>query len=144
MYHYTKIRGYKITSTLREWQANIVRFLPNDVFLLEPVLTSLSTPNLQWQTTYILILWLSLVCLAPFDLVTIESSAQGDNLVTRLLNLAKRGLGSAGKDRDACAILCARVLSRRDVWQQELSPFMDWAVSVFSTSDESTLLVCFP
>jgi len=64
--------------------------------------------------------------------------------VTRLLDLAKAGLASAGKDRDACAILCARVLSRQDVWSQELAPFMDWGVSVFSDSSEKVLLVLKP
>lgn len=121
-----------------------MRFMPNDVFLLEPVLSSLSNPTSQWQTTYILILWLSLISLAPFDLTTIESSSSGEKLVTRLLDLAKRGLASAGKDRDACAILCARVLSRRDVWSDELAPFMDWGVSVFSDSNEKVLLVLKP
>lgn len=118
--------------------------MPNDVFLLEPVLSSISNPTSQWQTTYILILWLSLICLAPFDLTTIESASSGEKLVTRLLDLAKAGLASAGKDRDACAILCARVLSRQDVWSQELAPFMDWGVSVFSDSSEKVLLVLKP
>ena len=141
MYHYTKIRGYKITSAFPNIETNSVRFLPNEVYLLEPVLSSLSAPNLQWQTTYILLLWLSLICLAPFDLATIESSDGGISLVTRLIDLAKRGLSSGGKERDACAILCARVLSRGDVWQQELLPFMTWATEIFSTPEDNILLV---
>jgi tubulin-specific chaperone D len=127
--------------TLNQLPSDIVRFLPNEVYLLEPVLTSLSTPNLQWQTTYILILWLSLICLAPFDLASIESSSAGESLVTRLLALAKRGLGSPGKERDASAILCARVLSRGDVWRVELAPFMIWSIHVFSSSEDNVLLV---
>lgn len=119
----------------------IVRFLPNEVYLLELVLASLSTPNLQWQTTYILILWLSLICLAPFDLATIESSSTEESLVTRLLALAKRGLGSPGKERDASAILCARVLSRGDVWREELTLFMIWSIEVFSSPEDNILLV---
>lgn len=61
--------------------------------------------------------------------------------MTRLLDIAKRGLGSAGKDRDACAILCARVLSRGDVWTAELQPFMAWAVEIFSSPEDKILLV---
>jgi len=118
-----------------------VRFLPNEVYLIEPVMSTLSTQNLQWQTRYILLLWLSLICLAPFDLATISSEDNGKDLVTRLIDLSKSGLSSAGKDRDACAILCARVLSRKDVWQTELSPFMTWTVDLFSSSNESILLV---
>lgn len=109
--------------------------------LLEPVLSTLSTPDLQWQTTYILLLWLSLICLAPFDLSTISSQGAERSLVTRLIELSKRGLSSAGKDRDACAILCARILCRRDVWQAELPAFMTWAIDVFSSPEESILLV---
>jgi hypothetical protein len=115
--------------------------LPNEVYLLEPVLSSLSSSNLQWQSTYILLLWLSLICLAPFDLATIESSNGGESLVSRLIHLAKQRLNSGGKERDACAILCARVLSRRDVWQYELSPFMNWAIEIFSTPEDDILLV---
>jgi len=115
----------------------VVRFLPNEVYLLEPVLKALNTPKLQWQTTYILLLWLSLICLAPFDLASIDSTTGNTSLVKRLIELTKRGLGSAGKERDACAILGARVLSRSDVWQQELPSFMTWAVEIF-TSDQDT------
>ncbi len=141
MYHYTKIRGYKVTSTHQESRADVVRFLPNEVYLLEPVLESLSALNLRWQTTYILLLWLSLICLAPFDLTSIESSNGTKSLVTRLLDMAKQGLGSGGKERDACAILCGRVLSRGDVWRVELEPFMMWAIGVFSSSEDNILLV---
>jgi hypothetical protein len=111
------------------------------VYLLELVLESLSTPNLQWQTTYILLLWLSLICLAPFDLASIQSSNGRESLVTRLLDMAKGGLGSGGRERDACAILCARVLSRADVWRVELQPFMRRAIEVFSSPEDNLLLV---
>lgn len=115
--------------------------MPNEVYLLEPVLVSLSTPNLLWQTRYVLLLWLSLICLAPFDLVSIQSSTDGQNLVTRLIDLAKQGLRSAGNDRDASAVLCARILSRGDVWRSELQPFMAWAIDVFSSDRDEVLLV---
>jgi tubulin-specific chaperone D len=141
MYHYTKIRGHKVASRLVPGKADIVRFLPNDVYLLEPVLASVSITNLQWQTTYILLLWLSLICLAPFDLASIESLNDGRRLITRLIDLAKRGLGSGGKERDACAILCARVLSRSDVWRHELGSFMRWAIDIFSSPEQNILLV---
>lgn len=111
------------------------------MYLLEPVLGSLSTPKLQWQTTYILLLWLSLICLAPFDLASVESLDGRESLVTRLLDMSKQGLKSAGKERDACAILCARVLSRGDVWRTELGPFILWAIEVFTSSEDNVFLV---
>jgi hypothetical protein len=115
-----------------------VRFLPNDVYLLEPVLEAVGRQGLQWQTKYILLLWLSLIVLAPFDLERIQSSTE-EGLVQRLLDLAKGELASPGKERDACAILCARVLSRRDVWRAELPQFMNWAVEEFE--NEGNLLL---
>ena len=118
-----------------------VRILPIDVFLLEPVLSAISTPNLLWQTKYILLLWLSLICLAPFDLASIESHETTQSLVTRLLKVSEEGLGVAGKERDACAILCARVLSRSDVWRTELHPFMTRAIDVFQSPGDNILLV---
>jgi tubulin-specific chaperone D len=110
---------------------------------MEPLLGALSDSHLQWQTTYILLLWLSLICLAPFDLASIESPFDGQRLVTRLLDLSKRGLRSGGKERDASAILCARVLSRSDVWGTELTPFLTWAIQIF-TSPEDNILLVFP
>ena len=68
----------------------------------------------------------------------------GESLVTRLLTLAKRGLGSPGKERDASAILCARVLSRGDVWRGELAPFMKWSKDAFLVSEDNILLVMSP
>lgn len=62
--------------------------------------------------------------------------------MTRLLDMARRGLGSGGKERDACAILCARVLSRGDVWTAELDSFMSWASETFSSLEQNILLVC--
>ena len=143
LYHYTKIRGYQITSTPNEIVGPdiLVQFLPNDVYLLEPLVTALSGSNLQWQTTYILLLWLSLICLAPFDLQTIGSVNNDQTLATKLLDLAKRHLKSAGKQREASAILCARVVSRSDVWRTELPSFLTWAIQIFSAAEDNLLLV---
>ena len=116
-----------------------VRFLPNDVYLLEPVLEAVGRQGLQWQTKYILLLWLSLIILAPFDLERIQSSTE-EGLVKRLLDVAKRELATPGKERDASAILCARVLSRRDVWRTELPSFLNWAIEIFE-NEESIFLV---
>jgi hypothetical protein len=62
-------------------------------------------------------------------------------LVTRLLDVAKRGLNSGTKSRDAYAVLCARVLSRSDVWKDKLGPFMEWAIHAVSSTEHNILLV---
>ena len=69
LYWLCKARGYK----------TILKFFSHDVSDLEPLLEfieGIKEKGIQlryWETTYILLLWLSLVCMIPFDLSTVDS-----------------------------------------------------------------------
>ncbi|ODQ54812.1 hypothetical protein SAICODRAFT_69989 [Saitoella complicata NRRL Y-17804] len=120
LYTYSKLRSHKIITT----------FLPPDVYLLEPLLSHLSSDLIQytWQARYVLLLWAGLVFMAPFDLQTIDSATEGQqSLVERAVQIIKVELGRSGKERDAAAILAARVLTRKDVIAQGgLRAYTEW------------------
>lgn len=54
----------------------LVKFFPNGSDLTEPVFAALLSvfgSPVSWTAPYILFLWANLLCLVPFDLVTIDS-----------------------------------------------------------------------
>ncbi|KAJ3289980.1 hypothetical protein HDU79_003644 [Rhizoclosmatium sp. JEL0117] len=129
LYVLCKVRGYK----------TVVRFLTHEAKDLEPTLAQLrSTPATPqyWPTRYILLLWLSLIVMTPFDLATIDSSldtrvqssGQQLGLVDTLVMQGKQFLSSTGKEYEGAAILLTRLLTRRDTVETHLTPFLNWCI----------------
>ncbi|KAI8979034.1 armadillo-type protein [Pilobolus umbonatus] len=121
LYLLTKTRGYK----------TIVKFMTHEVTDLEPVFEFLSrldpvTTHL-WEVRYICLIWLSLICMIPFDLKKVDSGIQSkDSLVIKMINQCKLYLASTGKERDGAGLLVARLLSRQDLSGEYLKPFLQW------------------
>ena len=67
IYVLCKVRNYKY----------IMKFFPHEVKDLEPVVFYLVIYREYlmeyWETKYVLLIWLSIIILVPFDLVTIDS-----------------------------------------------------------------------
>lgn len=131
LYTFCKIRGEKV----------IVRFLNNETKYLELLSSALeecernaSGPDAMqwtWEERYIVLLWLSHLFLAPFDLATISSSDIDDEdlpsvpglrwpanlpgITIRVLPLAIKYLASPGKERDAAKALLVRIAMRKDM-----------------------------
>lgn len=100
IYALAKIRGPK----------TVAKFFPSDVKYLLKLVNSLeSAAPVSWQETYTLILWLSVSVLAPFPLATF-----GDAVYDRIYAIANRYLAVPGKERDAAALLMARLVTRQD------------------------------
>lgn len=109
IYTLAKVRGPK----------TVAKFFPSDVnYLLELVsrLESLisskqSFPNSEyiWQEHYTLLLWLSVSVLAPFPLSTF-----GESTFDRIYKVSQHYLKVPGKERDAAALLVARLVTRQD------------------------------
>jgi hypothetical protein len=79
----------------------------------------------QWETRYVLLLWLSLVCRIPFDLTRLDSSDAAtvrlsvcvrhvtiQTLAENLISLGKSLLSATGKEREGSGELLARLLTR--------------------------------
>ena len=63
-----------------------------------------------WETRYVLLLWLSIIVMIPFDLSRLDGSAgpTQHRTISRLLDLAQLYLAVTDKSQDAAALLCAK------------------------------------
>ncbi|KAG5930233.1 hypothetical protein E4U42_002635 [Claviceps africana] len=155
LYAFCKVRGEKI----------IVRFLNVEAKYLELLLTSIEEAEAktventdqeaerqhepaawEWEQRYVVLLWLSHLLLAPFDLSTISTLDMEDasvpsvdgfswprnlpGITTRVLLLAIKYLSSPGKEKDAAKALLVRVAMRRDMQQLGvLDALVRWAMA---------------
>lgn len=156
LYTFCKIRGEKV----------IVRFLNNETKYLELLSSALEEcernaagpDSLQWswEERYIVLLWLSHLFLAPFDLATISSAdvdeedlpsipglrwpASLPGITVRVLPLAIKYLASPGKERDAAKALLVRIAMRKDMQALGvLDALVQWSLQALrpTADDES-------
>ena len=137
IYTLSKVRGHK----------TIVTFVPHDVTDLEPVLklliqhtytsssaaaaSSVSSSADHWQTRYSLLLWLSILVLIPFDLMTVDSHStvidgRSHTLISALIHIGQHYLADTGASRDIAAFMLAKLFSRRDLSQQHLTDYIQY------------------
>ncbi|KAF9354091.1 hypothetical protein BGX26_008096 [Mortierella sp. AD094] len=131
LYFISKTRGFK----------TVVKFFPHEVADIEPAFEFLRMQDLRhgaWETRYVLLIWLSLMCMIPFDLKSIDSQASKDNdritLVDQMIETSKVYLDRAGKDRDAASLFLARLLTRKDTCILYLPEFIDWSKKTLSSN----------
>ena len=85
-----------------------------------------------WQVPYILVLWLSIIVLVPFDLTTIDSQRSREVLVKRIINIGRSHCVDAGKIRDGAAVLLSKLTTRPDVVRSgELDTFLEQMTQQF-------------
>uniref|UniRef100_H2YAQ7 Tubulin-specific chaperone D n=1 Tax=Ciona savignyi TaxID=51511 RepID=H2YAQ7_CIOSA len=138
MYLLTKVRGHKV----------MVRHFPHEVSHLEPILTMLCEQKINdqesWETRYMLLLWLSMICLIPFDMVrfdvpdTSDASMSQTSIMQRIMDIGKLYLiTSSDNCQEAAALLLSKFVTRPDVQKQHLLPFFDWClVKITKSSSE--------
>ncbi|KAH6996172.1 tubulin folding cofactor D C terminal-domain-containing protein [Ilyonectria sp. MPI-CAGE-AT-0026] len=147
LYTFCKIRGEKI----------IVRFLNVETKYLELLLLAIedseqpsedeeSLTRWSWEERYVVLLWLSHLLLAPFDLSTISSVDLQDidtpeipgmkwpenlpAITVRMIPLAIKYLSTPGKERDAAKALLVRMATRRDMQQLGvLESLVNWSLT---------------
>uniref|UniRef100_A0A8C4NV09 Tubulin-specific chaperone D n=1 Tax=Dicentrarchus labrax TaxID=13489 RepID=A0A8C4NV09_DICLA len=138
LYVVCKVRGYKI----------FMQLLPHEVADVQPVLDLLSRQDPKdsetWETRYMLLLWLSMTCLIPFDLYRLDGHLESDGgkarepTMDRILAIAKSYLLVSDTPRDAASVLVSKFMTRPDVKQKRLGDFLDWSLTTISqTNDES-------
>ncbi|CAG8506383.1 18612_t:CDS:10 [Dentiscutata erythropus] len=112
LYYLMKIRGYKTI-----------------VSDLEPTFYFMAAQDPKdysgWETRYVLLIWLSLICMIPFDLKTVDSLAVAEEnkfpLVNHMIELAKFYLKATGKEKDGAAVFL------RDIAELYLADYIKWA-----------------
>ncbi|KAI6313921.1 hypothetical protein MCOR34_005118 [Pyricularia oryzae] len=108
-----------------------------------------------WEERYVVLLWLSHLFLAPFDLASISSVDLHDDelpeipglqwppnvpgIALRVLPLAIKYLGSPGKERDAAKALLVRIAMRRDMQEVGiLHALVQWALFALRPSTKDS------
>ncbi|KAK1640963.1 beta-tubulin cofactor d [Colletotrichum phormii] len=174
IYHFTKIRGEKVIVRFLNVESRHIEPLLSALEASErasstarPALNPLSSPQSatasssatpvgtaqwSWEERYLVLLWLSHLLLAPFDLSTISSaSAEPDltlpsipdfdwpedlpGITVRILPIAIKYLASSGKERDGARALLVRVAMRRDMQSQGvLSALVRWSLASLKPS----------
>ncbi|EFP90431.2 uncharacterized protein PGTG_16018 [Puccinia graminis f. sp. tritici CRL 75-36-700-3] len=152
LYFVVKVRGYK----------TIVRFFPHQVQDLSIVISTFglvlpkldSAPSkivetfsdaLLWHFRYILLLWLSLICMIPFDLSRFDklSTLQAQKISTYQY-VEKVGwsyLSLPGKEREAAALVLARLMLREDVFRSHLLAFVEKCLDNLRVAGEHDLFL---
>ncbi|TRM60520.1 armadillo-type protein [Schizophyllum amplum] len=131
VYAYVKFRGYK----------TITRFFPHevpDLAIAMDYMTRDGSPThdaAQWALRYVVLLWLSLICMIPFDLAQFDEDNQIGRTSSALEALGKQHLGRAGLEREGAAVLLARLYMRRDMLQR-FSIFLDWSMHAVQNPDD--------
>ncbi|KAJ2678061.1 hypothetical protein GGI25_002704 [Coemansia spiralis] len=140
LYMLCKVRGYKV----------VLRLFPHSVADVEPVFamlwqySSVAGGVSSWTTRYILLIWLSLLAMVPFDMESIDSgilnlpalpTSEADvpaTLVSKWIELGKLYLNKAGCEMEGAAVMLARLLSRKDTMPKEQPAFVSWTVREIS------------
>lgn len=139
LYIICKVRGYKI----------FMQLFPHEVADVHPVLGLLSNQDPSdtetWETRYMLLLWLSMTCLIPFDLYRLDGNLESDDGKTRestmdrILAIAKSYLHVSDNSRDAASVLISKFMTRPDVKQKRLGDFLDWSLATISQTNDELL-----
>ncbi|XP_072299328.1 tubulin-specific chaperone D [Eucyclogobius newberryi] len=138
LYTICKVRGYKV----------FMQLFPHEVADVQPVLDLLLRQDPKdsetWETRYMLLLWLSMTCLIPFDLVRLDGHLEREgghareSTMDRILAIAKAYLVVSDSPRDAASVLVSKFMTRPDVKQKCLGDFLDWSLTTLSqTNDQS-------
>uniref|UniRef100_A0A1A7XMF4 Tubulin-specific chaperone D n=1 Tax=Iconisemion striatum TaxID=60296 RepID=A0A1A7XMF4_9TELE len=139
LYIISKVRGYKI----------FMQLFPHEVADVHPVMELMSRQNPEdlqtWETRYMLLLWLSVTCLIPFDLSRLDGHLQSYGCMTRestmyrILAIAKSYLLVGDSPRDAASVLISKFMTRPDVKQNCLADFLDWSLTTVSQTDDHSV-----
>lgn len=65
-----------------------------------------------WSMRYIMLLWLYIICIIPFDLSQFDEPDDVGGTANSLEKIAKSYLSSAGLEREAAALLLSRLYMR--------------------------------
>lgn len=152
----------------------ISRFLNNEPKYLDPLLRAFikwdaiphgdslevtsadAAQRLTWEERYVMLIWLSHLLLAPFDLASMSSDdipIPHDNLsqlkplpdhtptvIKSLLSVSLNYVSVSGKEREAATVLLARLSLRGDMQPLNLlTNLSDWAFSIIHPSHPTDL-----
>lgn len=108
--------------------------------VLEDLIAQDPADRERWANRYILLLWLSMICLLPFHMSVFDTS---NTLVTAIITLCKKYLAVTDKSRDAAAVLIARFVTRPDMKDEWLPHFLEWGLEHLRSEDAHSIQGAF-
>lgn len=136
LYQLSKVRTYKV----------LVKMLPHEIsdldFVLSKLEEQLTNNSDQWETRYMLLLWLSILVLNPFHMSRLDAfSVTDDNIsgnhvggsgeqskMERIFNLCKLNTEKHDSCAEVASYLASKFLIRIDVKDVYLPKFIDWII----------------
>uniref|UniRef100_A0A7S3QWP0 Tubulin-specific chaperone D n=1 Tax=Dunaliella tertiolecta TaxID=3047 RepID=A0A7S3QWP0_DUNTE len=135
------VRGYK----------TVVKFFPHEAADLETVVNVIVLLQRQpvqdmeqgigsWEAQTMLLLWLSMLALIPFEFSTVETVSEEGRprpypaLVSKLMDICKDYLRHPGGMREMAALILGRLLTRPDM-ATPLADFVSWSKEALSCTD---------
>lgn len=117
---YLKETGFGFPpSSLFLMETKSVRYFPHEIADLSIALDFILLPNglaqevaNQWALRYAILIWLSLICMIPFDLAQFDEVETPGKTASSLELVAKQFLGKAGLEREAASLLLSRLYIR--------------------------------
>lgn len=152
LYRLSAVRTYKV----------FVKFLPHELSYLDYVINMLEEQRLgdveNWETRYILLLWLSILILNPFDLSRLDTydlsaTPGGDGSVEaqetmnktkkmyRIYEICRINFEVHDSCTAVAAFLCGKYLIRKDIQKIFLNKFIDYTVDESVTANKYTALL---
>ncbi|XP_047319767.1 tubulin-folding cofactor D [Impatiens glandulifera] len=149
IYSLVTVCGYKV----------VIKFFPHQVSDLELAVSLLemchadtSSTSMREESTgemeakCVILLWLSILVLVPFDISSVDSSIVGDHLlggappplVLNMLKFCKDYLSNAGPMRTMSGLVLSKLLTRPDM-SKAFSSFIEWTHEVLSYVKEDVM-----
>ncbi|EJD50758.1 ARM repeat-containing protein [Auricularia subglabra TFB-10046 SS5] len=122
IYSFCRVRGHK----------TIVRFFPHEVTDLPIAIAYMSlengpvTQNGWWNLRYVMLLWLSLIAMIPFDLNRFDDPSTPGKTLRSIETFGREYITFAGIERDIAAIMLARLYTRKDT-AEAYRQFLEYA-----------------
>ncbi|KAK9056251.1 hypothetical protein SSX86_027347 [Deinandra increscens subsp. villosa] len=138
----------------------VIRFFPHHVSDLEPAVSLLEKchgtttgtalrqeSTGEMETKCVILLWLSILVLVPFDISSVDSSIVNTQsvdanepppLVARILKISKEYLSSAGPMQTIAGLLLSKLLTRPDM-MPAFTSFIEWSHEVLSSATEDVI-----
>lgn len=124
LYQICKVRTFK----------TFVKFLPHELSDIDFVLNLVERQVLDdpdnWETRYMLLLWMSILVLNPFHFSRLDGTAVGDiaplSKMERIFRVCKNNCRGNDPCSAVAAFLSAKFLVRNEIKDIYLSSFIDW------------------
>lgn len=124
LYQLIKVTGFK----------SISKKFPHETSNLPLLIELLSKEDINdkydWQTRFVLTVWLSIVILTPFDLSKFDSDSSEKSISERIYSILTRNLSLHDSCQHVTAYCLAKFFSRPDIMRQEGTKYIDSFISL--------------